>query len=290
MASTYTDNVRLTKQGIGDNENQWGTILNTVLDLVDDSVTGRQTVNISTGSDITLTTNNGASDEARNMCLYLSGTPTADINVIIPAVPKMYVVELNISGSYTVTVKTSSGTGIAFKTNPVASTHMVWCNGTNVKEISEPQGKIGLFSGAVADIPAGYVLCNGTNNTPDLRDKFVIGAGSTYNPDATGGSLSALTTSTVGNHSHGGNTASHVLTVAEIPSHTHGIHGWGGSASTGEYVRATSPDATERVLNNTQATGSGGGHSHGISSDGSHSHTVTPSLPPYYALAYIMRV
>lgn len=42
-----------------------------------------------------------------------------------------------------------------------------------------------LWSGAVVDIPAGWALCNGSNGTPDLRDRFVIGAGSTYNPDDT---------------------------------------------------------------------------------------------------------
>lgn len=42
-----------------------------------------------------------------------------------------------------------------------------------------------LFSGAIVDIPAGWALCDGNNGTPDLRDRFVLGAGSTYNPDDT---------------------------------------------------------------------------------------------------------
>jgi len=50
------------------------------------------------------------------------------------------------------------------------------------------KGIICLWGGAVVDIPAGWHLCDGTLGTPDLRDKFVIGAGSTYNPDDTGGS------------------------------------------------------------------------------------------------------
>lgn len=47
------------------------------------------------------------------------------------------------------------------------------------------KGIICLWGGAIVDIPAGWHLCDGTNGTPDLRDRFVIGAGSTYNPDDT---------------------------------------------------------------------------------------------------------
>ena len=61
-----------------------------------------------------------------------------------------------------------------------------------------PTGIIVMWSGSIVSIPAGWYLCNGANGTPDLRDKFVVGAGSTYNPAATGGSL---TTSTPSLHS-----------------------------------------------------------------------------------------
>lgn len=44
-----------------------------------------------------------------------------------------------------------------------------------------------LWSGAIVDIPDGWILCNGAGGSPDLRDRFIVGAGSTYNPDATGG-------------------------------------------------------------------------------------------------------
>jgi len=48
---------------------------------------------------------------------------------------------------------------------------------------------ITMWAGAIVDIPAGFVLCDGNNGTPDLRDKFVVGSGSTYAVDATGGAL-----------------------------------------------------------------------------------------------------
>jgi len=50
------------------------------------------------------------------------------------------------------------------------------------------KGIIVLWFGAIVDIPSGFALCNGANGTPDLRDRFVVGAGSTYAVDATGGS------------------------------------------------------------------------------------------------------
>ena len=63
-------------------------------------------------------------------------------------------------------------------------------------------GMILLWSGSIVSIPSGWRLCDGLEGTPDLRDKFVVGAGSTYNPDTTGGATSHIHTSPV--HSHEG--------------------------------------------------------------------------------------
>jgi len=70
-----------------------------------------------------------------------------------------------------------------------------------------PKGIITIWSGAIADIPGGWALCDGTLGTPDLRDRFIIGAGSTFAPDATGGAAT---------HSHPFTTDGHfhTLTVA----------------------------------------------------------------------------
>jgi microcystin-dependent protein len=72
--------------------------------------------------------------------------------------------------------------------------------------VGVPAGVIAIWSGSVASIPAGWVICDGTSSTPDLRDRFVIGAGSTYAVDATGG---ATTTASVAAHTHtlSGNTS-----------------------------------------------------------------------------------
>ncbi len=65
------------------------------------------------------------------------------------------------------------------------------------------KGAVILWSGAIVDIPAGWALCDGTNDTPDLTDKFVVGSGSTYVDDETGGN---------GNHRHFLTTDGHIHT------------------------------------------------------------------------------
>lgn len=65
-----------------------------------------------------------------------------------------------------------------------------------------PTGAILLWHGSIAKIPTGYVLCNGNNGTPDLRDRFIVGAGFNYDPDDTGGALTHTHTFTSDGHSH----------------------------------------------------------------------------------------
>jgi microcystin-dependent protein len=116
-----------------------------------------------------------------------------------------------------------------------------------------PTGIIVLWSGAVAAVPSGWYLCNGANGTPDLRDRFVVGAGSSYAVAANGGE------------------ATHILTTPEMPAHTHVI--------TDTLVKdgLTAWRGTNAAIGITQATGSTGG-------GGAHE-----NRPPYYALAYIMK-
>jgi len=63
-------------------------------------------------------------------------------------------------------------------------------------------GMIMLWSGSVVTIPTGWILCDGNNDTPDLRGKFVIGAGDAYDPDDTGGNTQHNHTGTAPSHSH----------------------------------------------------------------------------------------
>lgn len=292
MASTYTTDLRLNKQGIGDNNNTWGTIVNTQLDLLDDAISGMSTVNVTTASDVILSTANGTSDEARKMILKLSGTPTANINVIVPAVTKIYVVDgTSFSGSFSVTIKPTSGSGVTFRAGQKG---VVSCDGTNVIEIYRSQdsfltGMIIMWSGTVATIPSGWALCDGSSGTPDLRDRFVVAARQDSGGQAmtnltgtltkSGGSLTS--TSNGGESLTSGSTA---LTLAQIPSHSHDYVGITGTATGDQNGGSGLRSITTGTLTTT-AAGSGQGHTHTVTTN-NHTHTVTP---PYFALAFIMK-
>lgn len=129
-------------------------------------------------------------------------------------------------------------------------------------------GMIIIWSGSIGSIPAGWVLCNGSNGTPDLRDRFVIAAGSTYAVGATGGSADAIVVS----HTH-------TATVTD-PGHAHNISVGGGAG--GAQIMVGNP-ASNTYTTNSAVTGiSVSNATAGTSGTGA-------NLPPYYALAYIMK-
>jgi hypothetical protein len=143
-----------------------------------------------------------------------------------------------------------------------------------------PTGGILLWSGSIGSIPAGYVLCNGNNGTPDLRDRFIVGAGSTYAVDATGGSAD----STLPTHTHG---ATSVSTVTD-PGHLHNFTTYNGAPFSGNnpwYANDVANPVTQStataVTGITVATSTTNANA-GVSA-------TNGNLPPYYALCYIMK-
>lgn len=110
MASTYSTNLDLTLQGTGDSDTTWGTIANTVFQLLDDSIAGMVSISLASGS-VVLTTTDGATNQARMAILELTGTITGNVTVTVPNVSKIYAVINRTSGAFTVTVKTAAGTG-----------------------------------------------------------------------------------------------------------------------------------------------------------------------------------
>jgi hypothetical protein len=162
-----------------------------------------------------------------------------------------------------------------------------------------PAGMIMIWSGSVGSIPSGWVLCNGSNSTPDLRDKFVIGAGSTY---AVGGTGGASTVTAAGSISVAGTA----LTEAQMPKHYHGMRGPNGpftstmpsasASGSGNYGGGTPDDGTTAYgTNSVGGSAASGSASTGTSNGDAHNHSATftgssvSSLPPYYALCYIMK-
>lgn len=136
MASTFTTNIRLEKQGDGENPNSWGTILNSnVIDLLDQAVAAYQIVSVSGTTPLTLTQVNGATDQSRKAILSFDGTLTAETSIIIPSVNKMYYVRNNTSGSHALKIKTAGNTAITVEQG---SNIMIATDGTNVFKTAFP--------------------------------------------------------------------------------------------------------------------------------------------------------
>lgn len=177
-------------------------------------------------------------------------------------------------------------------TTQIATTAYVLANGV-------PSGAILMWSGTIATIPSGWYLCDGTNGTPNLTNKFIIGADAddggaaktsiTGSATQTGGSKDAIVVS----HTHTASTAS-------AGSHNHKLvspyQNTGGLTSS-NYIALLESSGTP---NDYQLQGHGSGPTLGNSDTaGSHTHTVTvnsagssgtnANLSPYFALAYIMK-
>lgn len=224
---------------------------------------------------------------------------------------------LNIAGNTVVTGSITSNANlyvngnstlsgsVTINTLPTASSStnydfLVGQSGQIVRQVVAspiPQGGIIMWSGTMASLPSGWNLCDGgTYNsivTPDLRNKFIVGSGDTYNTGSTGGNTS---------HDHGAATGNTALTTAQMPSHDHGYKdsyyieinnpgvGPSGAIDGVDYVGPTAYKGSGDSDNDnkyvyyrngtTNTTGSGANHNHSISSEN--------HLPPYYALAFIM--
>jgi len=168
---------------------------------------------------------------------------------------------LNISPAFTGVPTAPTATG-GTNTNQIATTAFVQLSATS----SIPVGCIVLWSGSVATIPAGYLLCNGAYGTPNLADRFVIGAGNLYAPAGAGGSADLV-------------VPSHIHTITD-PGH---FHTYAASAFTyagGANTQYSSGATTANT--GTKATG--------ITIDSTGVSPTNANLPPYYALCYIIKV
>jgi microcystin-dependent protein len=137
-----------------------------------------------------------------------------------------------------------------------------------------PTGGIIIWSGSTGSVPSGWLLCDGTNGTPDLRDRFIIGAGNTYAVNATGGTADAVVVS----HTH---TAT---SVVDDPGHTHSSNAVAIQSAPGNGFPSTGSNNIPATINSvtTGITVATTNASTGVSG-------TNANLPPYYALAYIMK-
>ena len=192
MASTYTSNIRLTKQGDGDNPNTWGTVLNDqVISLVDDAIAAYTTVSIGSAATVTLSAVNGGSDTPRSAFLELKGSVGGvanTISLIIPANSKSYVINNKVSANTTasdiVKMKTASGQGYDI---PLGAVGLVICDGTSVYSLNTKGFNLGTAASAdigvcttnipdtsLADIR--YLRVSTSANVSLIGTKYIVGA------------------------------------------------------------------------------------------------------------------
>jgi microcystin-dependent protein len=258
MASTYSPNLRLELMATGENRSTWGNKANTVFSLIEASVTGYESIAMA-NANVTLSTNNGAADQARKMILKFTGAHTAIRTVTIPTVPKIYIMTNGTTGGFDITISNGSST-----VNIVANeTAMIWTDGTTVDSNSINGGNPAGIVGSVMDYagtttPLGWLLCYGqaisrttysalftaigtlygvgdgatTFNIPDCRGRVTAGQ-----DDMGGVSANRLTTPLDGDTlGAAGGAESVALSTAELAAHTHTsaahAHGFGTLAGT----------------------------------------------------------
>ena len=141
MASTYTTNIRLTKQADGENPNSWGAILNEgVISLIDDAIAGYTTVSLGSAATVTLTENQGSGDQSRSAIIEFKGTVGGAhdaIHVLIPNNSKTYIIKNSVSyndATDAVILKVAGNTGV---TIGGASTALFVTNGTTVLPVAQ---------------------------------------------------------------------------------------------------------------------------------------------------------
>ena len=141
-----------------------------------------------------------------------------------------------------------------------------------------PVGGIIMWSGTIASIPTGWALCNGSSSTPDLRNRFIVGAHSGAGTGITSTAGPGISTNTATNPNYtpgntGGET-SHQLTIAELASHNHQLtlqlgYSW--------QLQGNDLNTPNQNVNTYTTSNTGGDQYH-------------ENRPPYYALAFIMRI
>ena len=157
MASTYSD-LKIELIGTGDQSGTWGATTNTNLGTaLEEAIVGRATANFTTDADLTITLSNvNTTQVARNYILNVtSGVAlTATRNLIVPTIDKPYIVENNTTGSQSIVVKTSAGTGI---TVPTGKTVMVYANGTNVVQAFDYVPSVTVGTVNITSLTAGSI-------------------------------------------------------------------------------------------------------------------------------------
>lgn len=166
MASTYSTSLRIQLIGNGEQAGVWGTTTNTNLGtLLEQAITGVQSVSIAGLTTYSLSALNGISDQSRNAVLVFTGALSAACAITAPAVNKTYVVYNNTTGGFAITIKTASGTAVSIANG---ATSYVYCNATDFFIAS-----VGSYSPAFTGIPTAPTAAVNTNTTQVATTEFV---------------------------------------------------------------------------------------------------------------------
>jgi hypothetical protein len=276
MASTFSS-LKIELIGTGEQDGTWGDTTNTNLGTaIEQAITGSGDVTF-TGADVTLTlANTNSAQVARNLRLVCVGTSGGARQLIVPAIEKQYIIKNELTD--TVTIKTSSGTGIAV---PAGKTIVVFNDGTNVVDVTTHNSSLTLSS-------ALPVASGGTGLTTLTANNVILGNG-TSNPSfvAPGNSANVLT-------SNGTTWVSSVVPQPEFFSsgtrmtfnQTAAPTGWtkdtstdnagfrlvSGSTSSGGSVDFTTAFSATRAVTVTSMSGSAGATTLSTPQIPSHSH------------------
>jgi hypothetical protein len=179
MANTTSASLKLTVQATGENSGTWGQITNTNLLILEQAIGGYTGVALNATTGATLTFSNGALSNGKDQVIRLTGTITSAVNVTIPdGVEKTYIVENATSGAFTVTFKTSSGTGATWSTTDKGY-KIIYSDGTNVVDVTADLGNItagNITAGniSVGTIASGAITATG-NIIPGADDTYDLG-------------------------------------------------------------------------------------------------------------------
>jgi hypothetical protein len=163
MANTTSASLKLTVQATGENSGTWGQFTNTNLLILEQAIGGYDAVGITSGASLTFS--NGALSNGKNQVLKLTGTIAGDVNVTIPdGIEKTYLVENATVGAFTVTFKTSSGTGATWSTTD-KGTRILYSNGTDIIDLNANINTINQFTLPASDGTNGQaMLTDGSGN------------------------------------------------------------------------------------------------------------------------------
>jgi len=172
MASTYSTDLKLELMATGEKSGLWGDITNTNLTILQQAIAGYEAISIAGGAQTTaLTFSNGAISNGKNAVIELTGTITGNQIVTIPdSIEKVYIINNNTTGAFTVQLKTVSGTGPTFSATD-KGIKTVYSNGTDIIEASTTT----LGNITTGTITSGQITATG-HILPGVNDTYDLGA------------------------------------------------------------------------------------------------------------------